>query len=299
MIRRESFGSVLPLLNSLRPKQWLKNLFVVAPLIFSKHLFEAASLCASAWAFAIFCLLSGASYLANDLCDIERDRRHHSKATRPLAAGTLSVPVAASVAILLLVAGLGLASLLGIRFLAISAGFVVLQIAYSLYLKDLVLIDVGTIAAGFIIRVAAGAEAVGVEVSTWLFSCTILLALFLGLSKRRRELQFGDADLSTRKVLREYNPTMLDMMIATVASAVVISYALYTRDPETITRAGTTDLPYTFPFVLYGLLRYLFLIYRTDEDCRREGPDQFLTDRPLLLNLAAWVITVVALLYRN
>jgi 4-hydroxybenzoate polyprenyltransferase len=286
-------------LQSLRPKQWLKNLFVMAPLVFSKHLFEPASLWAAAWAFIIFCLLSGASYLCNDLFDIECDRRHHSKCSRPLAAGTLSLPLAGATAVLFMLTGLALAGSLGSRFFTIALGFMVLQLAYSIYLKDLVLIDVGTIAAGFIIRVAAGAEAVGVEISAWLFSCTVLLALFLGLTKRRRELQLGDTELATRKVLREYNPTMLDMMIATVGSATVISYALYTRDPETIARAGTTELPYTFPFVLYGLLRYLFLVYRTDDECRKEGPDQFLTDRPLLLNLAAWALTVVALLYRS
>ena len=289
---------MFPLLQSLRPKQWLKNLFVIAPVVFSGQLLQLRALSASCWAFFIFCLLSGASYLCNDLYDIERDRQHHSKSSRPLPMGTLSLPSARRAAAFFMLIGLTLALTLGIRFFAIALGFVILQVAYTVYLKDLVLIDVGTIALGFILRVAAGAEAVRVETSAWLFSCTILLALFLALTKRRRELQLGDAELLTRKVLREYNATMLDMMIATVGSATVISYALYTRDPETIARAGTTELPYTFPFVLYGLLRYLFLVYRTDDTCRKEGPDQFLTDRALLLNLSAWALTVVALLYR-
>lgn len=298
-LRTGKGNAVLSLLYSLRPKQWVKNLFVIAPVVFSQRLLDPTSLVAAGWAFLIFCLLSGAAYLCNDLWDLERDRRHHSKSSRPLAAGELSLPLAAGAATLLMLVGLALAASLGARFFTISLSFVVLQIAYSLYLKDLVLIDVGTISAGFIIRVAAGAEAIGVVISAWLFSCTILLALFLSLTKRRKELQFGNSEIVTRKVLADYNPTMLDMMIATVGSATVISYALYTRDPETIARTGTTALPYTFPFVLYGLLRYLFLVYRNDDDCRKEGPDQFLSDRPLLLNLGAWALTVVALLYRS
>jgi 4-hydroxybenzoate polyprenyltransferase len=288
---------MLPLLISLRPKQWLKNLFVMTPLMFSKQLLDGDSLVASLTAFLVFCLLSGGVYLFNDLKDLQKDQIHPTKRKRPIAAGTLSIRLAGFVACVLIFLGISIASTLGTKFLTIAASYVALQVAYSLYLKDIVLIDVGTIALGFILRVAAGAEAVGVQVSAWLFSCTILLALFLGLTKRRKELQYADPEALSRKVLNDYNPTMLDLMIAMIGSATLISYALYTRDPETIERAGTHDLPYTLPFVLYGILRYLFLVYRNDDDCRLEGPDQFLTDRSLMLNIIAWGVSMVGLLY--
>jgi 4-hydroxybenzoate polyprenyltransferase len=288
---------LLNLLISLRPGQWTKNLLVFAGLIFAERLFDARSFAAAVAAFVIFCALSGVVYLLNDVADRERDRRHPLKSRRPIAAGSLPVGVAIGAAIVLTVLSLGAAFLLGRGFGLLATTYVGLLAIYSAVLKHLVILDVLTIAAGFVLRAAAGAAAIDVMISHWLFVCTILLALFVALAKRRHELVLlaGDAT-SHRRILAEYSPYLLDQMISVVTASTLIAYIFYTISPETIEKFDTEWLGLTIPFPLYGIFRYLYLVHQ------REGggspADLLLTDRPLLLCVLLWAGAVVLIIYR-
>jgi len=286
----------LNLLLSLRPAQWTKNLLVFAALIFAVKLFDPAAVTRSFEAFAIFCALSGVVYLVNDIADRENDRRHPVKSRRPIAAGDLSVPVAAAAATALGAAALGAAFLLGWRFGAVAAGYIALQLLYSGPFKHIVIIDVLTLAIGFVLRAVAGAVAIDVSISHWLFVCTILLALFIGLAKRRHELVLlADGATSHRPILGEYSAYLLDQMIAVVTASTLIAYIFYTISPETEQKFGTSWLGLTIPFPLYGIFRYLYLVHR------REGggspADLLLNDRPLLACVTLWVVAVVLIIY--
>jgi 4-hydroxybenzoate polyprenyltransferase len=282
---------------SLRPEQWTKNLVVFAALIFGRELFDSVALLRAIAAFVIFCALSGSVYLVNDVLDRERDRCHPLKCRRPIASGALSPVAAIAVASLLTLYGLVAAFWLQPAFGIVSGLYVVLLVFYSGPLKHIVIVDVLTIAVGFVLRAVAGAVVIQVAISHWLLVCTILLALFLALSKRRHELVLlaGNA-VDHRRILGEYSPYLLDQMIGVVTASTLIAYVFYTISAETIEKFGTDLLGLTIPFPLYGIFRYLYLVHQ------REGggspSTMLLTDRPLLLCVALWVIAVVLIIYR-
>ncbi len=285
----------LALLASLRPRQWVKNLFVFAGVIFSQQLLTARIWPALA-AFAIFCGLSGAIYLFNDVADADKDRLHESKRLRPVASGALPGGAAIGFGVLLLAACLAAAFRLSPAFGLVALFYGALLTAYSLWLKHLVILDVLTVAAGFVLRAVAGAVAVDVEISGWLLICTILIALFLALGKRRHESRSlaGDA-AAHRPILAEYSEGFLDQMISVVTASTVTTYALYTMSPETVAKFHTRLLPLTLPFVLYGIFRYLYLLYR--RDLGGNPSDLLVTDRGLLLDALLWMVATLAIIY--
>ena len=286
------------LLISLRPHQWTKNLIVLAALIFAERLFDGPSLTAAAIAFGIFCLLSGAVYLVNDLVDVEQDRRHPVKRDRPLASGKLSRVVALTAAVSIVVIGLTGAFLLGTRFGIAALIYFAMMTAYSLALKNVVILDVLVVALGFVLRAVAGALAIDVAFSNWLLVCTLLLALFLALAKRRHELTLlaGEA-AEHRRILGEYSPYLLDQMIAVVTASTLVSYAFYTLEQVTVDRFGTDRLIWTLPLVLYGIFRYLYLVHR--KEAGGNPTKVLLNDRPILVIVALWAAAVVTLIYHG
>ena len=280
---------------SLRPRQWVKNLFVFAAVIFSQNLLTPLVWPALA-AFVIFCGLSGAVYLINDVADMERDRLHPVKRLRPVASGDLPEPTAAVLGALLLVASLAAAFALARPFGLVALAYGALLVAYSFWLKYVVILDVLTVAVGFVLRAVAGAEAVDVDISGWLIICTILIALFLAVGKRRHEyLSLQGAAAGHRPILAEYSEGFLDQMIAVVTASTAMAYALYTMWPETVAKFHTRLLPLTFPFVLYGIFRYLYLLYH--RDLGGNPSDLLLSDRALLLNTLLWMATLIAIIY--
>lgn len=280
---------------SLRPHQWTKNLFVLAALAFSKHLFEADAVARAGLAFVVFCLLSGASYLVNDLVDLEQDRLHPRKRARPLASGALPIPLARVAAVAITLLALLSALLLGRGFLLAAAAYFALNLAYSFALKHVVILDVLEIALGFVLRAVAGALAIQVVFSQWLLVCTTLIALFLALAKRRHELVTLEDAASHRPILAEYSPYLLDQMIAVATASCLMAYAFYTLAPDTIEKYRTDHLSLTIPFVIYGIFRYLYLVHRKEQG--GNPSDVLLTDRPLLAAVALWALAVVAIVY--
>lgn len=286
----------LNLIRCLRPGQWTKNLLVFAGLLFGRRLFDVQADAQALLAFAIFCALSGAVYLVNDVADRESDRKHPVKARRPIAAGIVPVPTALFTAVVLIVGALAASVLLGSMFTLVAAAYVVLQLLYSGPLKHIVIIDVLTLAMGFVLRAVAGAVAVRVEISHWLLVCTVLLALFIGLAKRRHEIVLLAGDAPThRPILGEYSPYLLDQMIAVVTASTLIAYIFYTISPETQTKFGTVWLELTIPFPLYGIFRYLYLVHRRDGG--GSPADLLLNDRPLLACVALWALAVAVIIY--
>ena len=287
----------LHLLLSLRPAQWIKNLLVFAGLLFGRRLLDAAPVFDAVSAFLVFCALSAVVYLVNDVADRDSDRLHPLKSRRPIASGALPVPVALGVALALGSGALASAFVIGPAFATVAAAYLALQVLYSFALKHVVIIDVLTIAIGFVLRAVGGAVAVHVEISHWLLVCTILLALFIALAKRRHEIVLLASDAAThRPILGEYTPYLLDQMIGVVTASTLISYIFYTISPETQVKFGTAWLGLTIPFPLYGIFRYLYLVHQ------REGggspADLLLTDRPLLTCVALWALTVAVIIYR-
>ncbi len=283
---------------SLRPQQWTKNTVVLAALIFAERLYHSPSLLLAGGAFVVFCMLSGAVYLVNDLADLEGDRRHPVKRLRPLPSGALPVAWAKAAAVSLALVGMGASVAIGSEFASVSALYFGLMVAYSLLLKNLVVIDVLVVAMGFVLRALAGAVAIGVAFSQWLLVCTLLIALFLALAKRRQELTLlAEGAAQHRRILGEYSPYLLDQMIAVVTASTVVSYALYTLAPETVSKFGTDRLVWTLPFVVYGILRYLYLVHQKEEG--GNPTEVLLNDRPILVTVALWAATVVTLIYHG
>jgi len=286
------------LLRSMRPSQWAKNLFVLAPLVFAHGLMQPATLAAGFVAFACFCAASSAVYLFNDLRDREADRNHPLKRLRPIAAGTLPASVAAAAAGVLLATAVGAGWRLGSEFLLVLGIYFALNLGYSLGLKKVVILDVMIISLGFVLRVIAGGAAVGAGVSRWLLLCTIFLALFLAFSKRRHEIELlDDKATDQRRVLGEYSPAFLDQMINVVTASAVVCYALYAVSPETAEKYDTQDLVYTIPLVLFGIFRYLYLVYQRPGE--KSPTEAILTDFPFLANLALWGAAVLWIVYRG
>lgn len=288
------------LIRLLRPHQWLKNGFVLVGLLFGHAWNDPARVTQALLAFAAFCLLASAVYVMNDLVDRQQDRRHPHKRRRPLASGAVGVPAA-----LALMTGCyagGFALVLGSDSRApwLFLLYVALNVAYTLRLKHVVVLDVFIIAAGFMLRILVGTLGIGIAPSQWLLLCGLMLTLFLGFAKRRAELgalgmsgRLGDAS-SHRRVLEHYSTALLDQLMTVTAAGTIVSYSLYTVSPETVALHGTTNLIYTVPFVIYGMFRYLFLLHR-----RGGGGDparQLLDDPHLLAALAGWLLLVLAML---
>lgn len=287
----------LDLFLSLRPAQWTKNLFVFAALVFSQRLTDADAVAKAVFAFLVFCALSGAVYLVNDVFDREQDQRHPLKAKRPVASGTLSPSHALTAAAIIAAIALVAAVLLGLPFFATAFAYGALLAAYSAFLKHIVILDVLTIAAGFTLRAVAGAAAILVPISHWLLVCTTLLALFLALSKRRHELVLLTSHATDhRPILDDYTPYLLDQMISVVTASTLIAYAFYTISPETTEKFGTTLLTLTIPFPLYGIFRYLYLVHR--RDLGGSPAELLVNDRPLLACVALWAVSVILIIYR-
>jgi 4-hydroxybenzoate polyprenyltransferase len=277
-------------LVALRPRQWSKNLLVFAGLVFAAKLGDAGRWAEALACFAAYCAVSSAAYLANDVRDREADRAHPVKRARPIARGELSPRAALMLSAALTLAAGAICAVLGPLSLALVAGFAALQAAYTLGLKHVVLIDVLAIAGLFVIRAAAGAAAVDVRISPWLLLCTALLALFLALAKRRGELVLVGAERTPgRRVLEGYSLELVDQLVAIVASSTVIAYAVYT-----LTAPHSRALLATVPFVVFGVFRYLLLMHRHDVG---EEPEQvLLSDVPILLTVAGWIVTAAAIL---
>ncbi len=282
--------------RSLRPHQWFKNVFLFAALVFAQRLSDPVAVTLALAGFAVFCALSSAVYLVNDIRDVEQDRLHPRKRVRPIAAGTVPIPLAGGLAALLLAAGLAGSWFLGSGFVALALTYAVLSLLYCFGLKHVVILDVMILASGYTIRAAAGAEAIHVEISNWLLMCTSLLALFLGFCKRRQELtSLEGKGVAHRAVLARYSEPFLDQMIAVVTAGTVISYLLYAFSDEVAGKLHTRHLALTVPFVLYGIFRYFYLVHMRGEG--GHPTREFLGDRPLLLNFFFYVLTVVAILY--
>ena len=277
--------------KTMRPRQWTKNLLVFAALIFSRNLFNPVLAQNVIIAFIIFCILSGSVYTLNDLIDLKADRAHPKKSTRPLASGKLKPETAIIAGAVLVILSLATAFWLHTSFALIALGYFFLQIFYSLVLKHVVILDVLTVATGFVLRAIAGAEVISVPISSWLLICTILLALFLSLGKRRHELLLlEDNAVHHRKILYEYSPGLLDQMISVVTASTVVVYALYTMDDVTVKKFQTDNLKYTIPFVLYGIFRYLYLIHQKSAG---GSPERIMfDDKPLLINIILYLVTV-------
>jgi 4-hydroxybenzoate polyprenyltransferase len=289
-------NSTRALVWSLRPYQWVKNTLVFAGLIFSHSLVRWESVRLSSFAFLCFCLASSGVYLANDLRDLEEDRQHPTKRLRPLAAGALEPRTAVFALMLLLLCAFVGGYFLKPMFGVVLLGYVVLNAAYTLWLKHLVILDVMTVAIGFILRAVGGAVVIGVTASPWLILCTLMLALLVGFGKRRNELTLlEDKAQNHRRSLEGYSTQFLDLMMAVTACAVVVTYALYTMADETVARFGTRAMVLTTPWVLYGVFRYFYLVLK-----RSEGGDPsrlFISDLPMMINALLWVIVVCFILY--
>lgn len=280
---------------ALRPKHWIKNAFVLAPLVFAGRLSDPGSATRAAVALAVFCALSSSVYLLNDVADREADRLHPKKRFRPIAAGDLAVLPAVLLAAALALGSLASAAALSPALAAVSALYLAQNLAYSFALKRVVILDVMLVAAGFLLRAWAGAVAVGVAMSEWLVLCTGLLALFLGFVKRRQEIASAPESTEQRPILREYSLPFLDQVIAVVTGSVVTAYALYAFSEEVAAKLGTRHLGLTIPFVLFGIFRYLYLVHLRGEG---ENPTALvLSDRPLLLNVLLWGGSVGLVLY--
>ena len=287
---------IKPIIESLRPKQWTKNLLLFAGLLFSKSLFQVPLLVKATAGFFIFCFLSGAEYIVNDLLDLEQDRTHPLKSKRPLASGRLTPASAIIVVVVLAVAGLASSFLLDRGFGWIALIYFLLMLSYTFALKHVVMLDVIVIALGFVLRAVAGAAVIKVSISSWLLMCTTFLALFLVLNKRRHEMVLlGENATDHRKILGEYSPYLLDLMVTVVTAATVISYALYTTAVDTVQKFGTRNLLFTLPFVLYGIFRYLYLVHQKNMG---GSPEQILVkDGPMIVNIFFYLITIGIILY--
>jgi 4-hydroxybenzoate polyprenyltransferase len=302
-------GRLYSLLSALRPRQWTKNLSLFVGIVFAQRLFTLPSFARACVAFVVFCLASSCVYLLNDLLDLENDRQHPVKRLRPLASGLLPISWAIGAIVILLLACAGLTTLLffmpiapltdifapvgaNVLFALSVAAYLLLMALYSVRLKHIILLDVFIIAAGFVLRIVAGAVVIPVSISPWLYLVTILLALFLALSKRRHELVLLEDQASNhRQILKEYNLPMLDQMITIVVSATLMAYSLYTFQGPT----GNHRLMVTIPLVLYGMFRYLYLVYK-----HREGgsPEEvLLRDRHMLVTVVLCIASIIVVLY--
>ncbi|MBZ0304393.1 MAG: decaprenyl-phosphate phosphoribosyltransferase [Anaerolineae bacterium] len=289
--------ALIGLVRTMRPRQWSKNVIIYAGLIFDGQLFLHDSFLRVTMAFALLCLISSTIYIINDLVDIEADRQHPRKKFRALPSGQVSPAVATIAAIILPVVAIGAAIPLSPRLAVILVSYFIIHVLYSFWLKNIVIIDILAVTAGFVLRVAAGVLVVQVaNFSPWLYACTALLALFLVIGKRRQELiLLAENAQNIRATYKDYNLPLLDEMLRFVTTGTFVAYLLYTVEAKTIRVADTNLALITVPFVLYGLFRYMYLIYVREEG---SAPDEvLLTDRPLLISIMLWGLTFVLILY--
>lgn len=273
-------------------------MFVLAPATFAGGLTEPATLAAAVVAAVAFCAAASAVYLFNDLADRERDRRHPRKKLRPVASGALGVVPAWVAGAILALAASGAAWTLNGQTTLLVFVYLAVNLLYTVWLKEIVILDVMVLSSGYVIRVLAGAAAVGATVSAWLILCTVFLALFMGFSKRRHELVLLTAEAGEqRAVLTHYSPTFLDQMMNVVTASTLLSYALYTTADETVTRFGAYSLVWTVPFVLFGIFRYLYLIHQAENPKQRNPTELLLFDVPFLVNIGLYSLTVLLILY--
>lgn len=286
------FGAVLRL---LRVYQWSKNTLVLMPLVFAQQLLDGTAVVRSLLAMGAFCLASSATYIINDIRDLEYDRRHPVKRRRPIASGEISLQAATLTALVLLVAALALARVLSVPFLFALLGYLGLTLGYSAVLKNIFIVDVIVVALGFVLRAIAGAVAIDVVFSNWLIVCTLFLALFLALGKRRGEIALLEGEARNhREVLHHYSIAFIDQMLLIVAGGAMITFTIYTCSPEVVERLGTDKLYMTLPFVIYGLGRYLWLIQHNETG----DPSQvLLKDWPTCCAVLAWAVTCGIIIY--
>jgi 4-hydroxybenzoate polyprenyltransferase len=287
-------GRLLALVEALRPKGWTKNVLLFVGLVFALRLSDPRAVMQAGWAFVVFCCVSSAGYLFNDIADVEQDRQHPRKRNRPIASGRVSVTQARALGSTLLLLGLGGAFALNFRFGLVTLAYVLLNAAYNAGLKRVVLLDVFVLATFFVIRAVAGAVAIEVPISPWLYVCTVLAALFLGLAKRRHELiLLGDDAASHRSILSEYSAALLEQLITIVTASLVMAYSLYAFSAENLPRDHSMMV--TVPIVLFGIFRYLYLVHRRDLGGAPE--EVLLSDRPMLATVFLLGLTSVAVLY--
>jgi 4-hydroxybenzoate polyprenyltransferase len=294
---------IIAISESLRPKQWIKNLFIFAALAFSRNFTNTLSLSKTIEAFVIFCLLSSACYIFNDILDAKTDRLHPVKSKRPIASGRLPFRSAIIIAIVLLVISLTWATSISLRcktelsvgFFYVALSYALLQILYSLALKKAIILDALAIATGFILRMVAGAAVINIAISKWLYICTISLSLFIAFCKRRAEMNALETPESHRLVLGQYSPYMLDQMISALTALTIMAYTLYTLADETVAKLGSQNMLLTIPFVVYGIFRYLYLVHQKQQG--GEPENIILADKPLLINILLWAMIVVIILY--
>jgi 4-hydroxybenzoate polyprenyltransferase len=280
----------------MRPHQWIKNLLVFAGPVFALKLLDPEALTRASATFLLFCAASSSVYLFNDIRDRERDRLHPKKCTRPIAAGKLSVGTATLVSVLLAVVAIGGSFAMGPAALGwLFVAYLVMQLAYTMKLKEVPIVDAIIVATGFVMRAVAGALAIQVEISTWLLICTTFFALFISLAKRRHELASLEAGSDHRAALAGYDVGLLDQLIGIATSASLMAYALYTVDAATQTRFQTTLLPLTLPFVIYAFFRFLYLT-RTSAEIS-DPARALLQDRGLLVAVSLWGLSICAILY--
>ncbi len=289
---------IIRIFELIRPKQWVKNLFVFAPILFAGKLLDLPMLFTNILAFAAFCCVSSSVYVLNDIIDVESDRVHKKKRYRPIAAGYVSIKQAKILFIFLIVLTAVLSSMLPVLFSITISAYLVNNLLYSFKIKNVVLLDVFSISIGFILRVIAGAVAIDVSVSSWMIITTIFISLFLGISKRRAELSGPNQDNleKQRKVLSDYDVVFVDQLNTIAATGTIISYALYTVSEKAITAFHSDKLIYTTPFVLYGIFRYLYLLHQKNLG---ESPTQIVTkDVPIIINSILWLITCALIIYK-
>ena len=285
-------------LRALRPHQWVKNVFVFAALVFSRNLTNTSAGLHTLAVFGAFCLVASAIYLINDVADYDRDRVHPKKSQRPIASGLVSRPQAVVLALILAPIGLAIAYGLNLPTGVVLSTYAVMNLAYSLWLKHFVLLDVFMIALGFLFRVTAGAFAIAVDISTWLLICTFFISLFLAFCKRRHELEsLGEDATSHRGNLAHYSLQFIDKMVAALASMTVMSYALYTIDPRTVEKVGTNGLVLTVPLVLFGTFRYLYLVHL--HQMGGSPTEVVLTDRGMQVVIGLYLTVAITLIYFN
>jgi len=291
-------GYLRLLLVTMRPHQWVKNLFIFAPLLFARKLLDPSAIGLSLLAFLVYCLMCSALYMVNDWLDAVSDRAHPEKRFRPIASGALPATVALIGAAALLMIALSFATLIGTRFLLVAIVYCLLMIGYCVAFKRIMILDSMVISAGFVLRVIGGAIAVGVMASHWLIVCAFLLALFLAFTKRRQELLLlSDGAAGHRRVLGEYSVEYLDQVNNILIAASIVCYALYTVAPDTVARFATDNLIYGTVFVMYGLLRYMAL---TRDPLKGSNPSKMLLkDKPLMLAVSGWAIYNTLVIYQS
>ena len=287
---------ITALIEGMRPRQWIKNTFVLIAVVFGQRLYDMGAVIWSLGAFCIFCFLSSAVYLLNDVADYEKDREHPTKRNRPIASGRLPKSVALGVALVFAVGSVGLSLAINEVFAALAVSYLLLNLLYSFCLKHVVILDVLMVAMFFVLRAVAGAAAINVPISHWLLICTFLLALFISLSKRRHELVLLENNASAHRAsLTEYSAYLLDQMIGVVTASTLMAYILYTVDARTISVFESDHLLYTVPSVIFGIFRYLYLIHQKGEG---GNPDRILlSDRPFLINILVWAGIVGVVIY--